>query len=760
MSETQSTPVSSTLLQTSSSDSYQRWRLLKDKIVGRAVVVGGLSIIVAIVLIFFYLLYVVFPLLLPSHAHAVNNYELPQAADGNTLYLSVEEQNEIGVRFTDSGKAIFFKVADGSIVRIDSLPLPAEAKITSLAHGGRDSGILGLGLADGRMLVLRHEYKLSYPDGKRVITPVIAYPLGEQALAVDANGQALSKIALKVGDENSAILAKTTDGRILLSAIAKKESMFGDEVTLERTDAAIDVPAAADIEYMQLDKELRSAYLATRNGELTVFDIVDKTQPTVKYKLNVMDQNVEITSLEFLNGDLSLLIGDSSGQLAQWSMVRDQQNHFSMQKLRTFKVSNAPIAAINVEQRRKGMAVIDAGGTIGIYNSTAEREAIKEPSSVGYPVAVALSPRADALLLQSANGKIHHWHIDNEHPEVSWSSLWQKVWYESYPEPAYIWQSSSASNDFEPKMSLTPLVFGTLKASFYAMLVAIPLSLFGAIYTGYFMTSQVRQYVKPGIEIMGALPTVILGFLAGLWLAPFVEMHLAGIFALLMIVPLGVMIFAYFWQYVPEKIRHQVPEGWDALVLVPVVVFCSWLAFSLSPGIEALCFNGDLRTWMRDEFGIGYDQRNTLVVGLAMGFAVIPMIFSIAEDAIFSVPKHLTTGSLALGATPWQTLTKVVILTASPGIFSAIMIGFGRAVGETMIVLMATGNTPVMDLSIFQGLRTLSANIAVEMPESEVNSTHYRVLFLAALVLFMFTFIVNSLAELVRQNLRQKYSSL
>ena len=77
-----------------------------------------------------------------------------------------------------------------------------------------------------------------------------------------------------------------------------------------------------------------------------------------------------------------------------------------------------------------------------------------------------------------------------------------------------------------------------------------------------------------------------------------------------------------------------------------------------------------------------------------------------------------------------------------------------------MIVLMATGNTPVMDLSIFQGLRTLSANIAVEMPESELNSTHYRVLFLAALVLFMFTFIVNTLAEVIRQNLRQKYSSL
>ena len=159
-------------------------------------------------------------------------------------------------------------------------------------------------------------------------------------------------------------------------------------------------------------------------------------------------------------------------------------------------------------------------------------------------------------------------------------------------------------------------------------------------------------------------------------------------------------------------------------------------------------------------WGISYDQRNSLVVGLAIGFAVIPTIFSISEDAVFGVPRHLTMGSLALGATPWQTAIKIVLLTASPGIFSAIMIGLGRAVGETMIVLMATGNTPIMDVNIFQGFRALSANIAVEMPESEVDSTHYRILFLAALVLFMVTFVVNTAAELVRQRLRQKYSSL
>jgi phosphate transport system permease protein len=185
-----------------------------------------------------------------------------------------------------------------------------------------------------------------------------------------------------------------------------------------------------------------------------------------------------------------------------------------------------------------------------------------------------------------------------------------------------------------------------------------------------------------------------------------------------------------------------------------------WASIAIGHPIEAAFFNGDMPNWVSNELGWDYEQRNSLVVGIAMGFAVIPTIFSIAEDAVFSVPKHLTTGSLALGATPWQTLFNVVLLTASPGIFSAIMVGMGRAVGETMIVLMATGNTAVMDLSIFTGFRTLSANIGVEMPEAAVGTTHYRLLFFSALVLFAFTFAVNTVAELIRQRLREKYSSL
>jgi phosphate transport system permease protein len=122
------------------------------------------------------------------------------------------------------------------------------------------------------------------------------------------------------------------------------------------------------------------------------------------------------------------------------------------------------------------------------------------------------------------------------------------------------------------------------------------------------------------------------------------------------------------------------------------------------------------------------------------------------------VPASLGQGSLALGATPWQTLTRVVLPGASAGIFAALMIGFGRAVGETMILLMATGNTPQSEGGLFSGLRTLSANIAIEMPEAAVGSAHYRILFLSAFLLLIFTLMINTLAELIRQRLRHRFS--
>ncbi len=746
-------------LQALISERYQQWRLIKDKLVRYGVVAGGLGVIAAIVLIFFYLLYVVMPLFGDAEMSAINAYGSPEPALGKTYALAVEEQNEVGVRVTETGQFVFFAAESGKVIQTRSIAIPEGSAITSFSQARPvTQGGYVFGLADGKVAVAQVKYMVTYPNNTRLITPSVEYPQGEEALILDETGAKIEKLAAVVDGDNVVIAAKSA-GKIKLVNLSREQSLFADEAKLNRTDAVLDI-AADNINHLLLNKDGNLLYLLDQEGWLSVYDIADKSVPKAVYREKVVSAGHTITSLAFLNGDISLLIGDSAGKVAQWTKVKNELNQPALKQIRSFSISGQPVIALDSEQRRKGFMAVDAQGFVNLVNSTSERQLVTEQISGSAPIAAALSPRANRLMLETVDGKMHYWKVDNEHPEVSLKSLWQKVWYESYTKPDYIWQSSSASNDFEPKYSLTPLVFGTLKAAFYAMLFALPLALLGAIYTAYFMAPQMRQLVKPTIELMGALPTVIIGFLAGLWLAPFIEKHLAGLFLSLLALPVSVLAVAYFWQYLPKTIRQKVPEGWEAVLLLPVIIVITWLAFSLSAPFESWLFNGTLRDWLNQNFGIGYDQRNALIVGIAMGFAVIPNIFSIAEDAIFSVPKHLTVGSLALGATPWQTMMRVVLLTASPGIFSAVMIGLGRAIGETMIVLMATGNTPVMDFSVFQGLRTLAANVAVEMPESEVDSTHYRILFLAALVLFMATFIFNTLAELVRQRLREKYSSL
>jgi phosphate transport system permease protein len=662
------------------------------------------------------------------------------------------------MRLSQDGTVTFFRVADGGVVNQTTLPVPTGHSISTYAAGAASSGVVGLGFTDGTALVFKYGYATTYPDNKRVLTPKIEFPLGESPIKLFAPARPVTKLAVQSVEDKSTLIGFSADGESQIVAFESKESFLEDETTLaEERGTLADIPAG--LRFVLLNREQNALFVATADNHVYHYNLSEKTSPRLVEKIRLADPGADVTDLRFLAGGVSLLVATSDGKVSQWFTVRDASNASRLTRIRQFDTPANGASIIEPELFRKGFLVGAPNGELGLYHATADSRLTVETATQAQIIKLAIAPRADVALVEDANHQISIWDVDNEHPEISWSALWGKVWYEGYSEPAYIWQSSSASNDFEPKFSLAPLTFGTLKAAFYAMIIAMPLAILGAAYAAYFMSRRLRQVVKPTIEVMEALPTVILGFLAGLWLAPYVEEHLPGIFSLIIVLPIGVLLVAYLWHLAPARIRHAVPDGWQPLLLVPVILFFMWASMGLSPVIEQTWFGGDMPLWLRDN-GIDFDQRNALVVGIAMGFAVIPNIFSIAEDAIFAVPRHLTSGSLALGATPWQTFVRVVLPTASPGIFSATMIGLGRAVGETMIVLMATGNTPVMEASIFEGLRTLSANIAVEMPESEVNSTHYRVLFLAALVLFLFTFVFNTLAEVIRQRLRKKYSNL
>jgi phosphate transport system permease protein len=198
----------------------------------------------------------------------------------------------------------------------------------------------------------------------------------------------------------------------------------------------------------------------------------------------------------------------------------------------------------------------------------------------------------------------------------------------------------------------------------------------------------------------------------------------------------------------------------EQAAVASLVKFAAGVALAVAIAVAAAMFLDALRLDTRGGLFGTYVQRNALIVGIGMSFAIIPLVFTIADDALSSVPDHLRSASLGAGATPWQTAIRVIVPAAASGLFSAVMIGLGRAVGETMIVLMAAGNTPLMGWNLFNGFQTLSAAIATELPEAARGSTHYRVLFLSALVLFAMTFVVNTAAEVVRQRFRRRSHEL
>ena len=740
-------------------DRLGKWRKAKDTAANITITGGGLAVLGAILLIFFYLLYEILPLFQSAKLELAERYEIVQTGESKsaaTLYLGMEEQAEIATRLDGSGHITFFRTSTGEIV--DSKQLPVGEGVDSFGLNSEQQPLMALAGGAG-VLLAQPTYKISYPNDQRLITPVVDYPYGEALIDIgipESSGGLIDTIAVRDGEEELVLIGKV-DNALYGMRFIKEEDFLTEETVLIKEQLALPI-IDIDINWIAIGSDQQWLYLVSKDGS---FRIINLVTAEIIDRGRLLDTGT-VTDFRFLLGGISLLVANDQGEIVQWFMVREDGKPPRLQKIRSFSSSDAAVTKLVVEHRRKGFIALSAESALAIFHTTSSRLLLeKTVAEDNRKIAtLAISPRANALLTLDDAGGYSFWSLENQHPEISWSSLWEKIWYESYPEPDFIWQSSASDNDFEEKYSFTPLAFGTLKAAFYAMLIAAPLAVCGAIYTAYFMTPGIRRKVKPLIELMEALPTVILGFLAGLWLAPFFERNLAGVFAIFILLPFGVLLFGFLWSRLPKPIRLRVPDGWHAILLIPVVIAIVLGCVAASGLLELWFFGGDMRAWLTYDLGVSYDQRNAMVVGVAMGFAVIPTIFSIAEDAIFSVPKSLSYGSLALGATPWQTLVGVVIPTASPGIFSALMIGMGRAVGETMIVLMATGNTPVMDVNIFEGMRTLAANIAVEIGETEVDSSHFRILFLAAFVLFLFTFVVNTAAEIVRQRLRKKYGSL
>ncbi|MDE2058170.1 MAG: ABC transporter permease subunit [candidate division NC10 bacterium] len=727
-------------------------RLLLDRLARWVVTLGGAAIIVSILAILFVIVAEVYPLFRKPTAALLG--VLTTRLDSAPLAVGVDEYREIVYVVTASG-VHFTSVKDGTSLASNQLHGLHGATVVGTSSMGR--GPFALGLSDGRAIPAEVRFSVTFPEGRRRIE--VELEAGDQ-IAVDPERHPLVRLAYASTPNGPMIAAAVGPKAIVLVTVKETKALIGPS-TKEESHQRLTLPVEGEIAQLILDGRGENLFAGTSSGQIIRVDLRNPSDPKVAgITAATIRPGIGVSAMGFLIGDRTLVVGDTMGGVSSWQFVQANGEGQRLTKVHDFLPHTGPAIAFAPSRRDKGFVTADASGIIHIHYGTTGKTLLTLKAGQEGLRAAAFAPKADGVITVDAKGGLSHWIVENPHPEISWGSLFGKLWYEGYPAPAYVWQSTGGTDDFEAKFSLTPLIFGTIKGTFYALLFAIPLALLGALYTSQFMHPTLRGIVKPTVEIMAALPSVVLGFLAGLWLAPLVEKIVPGLFLMPIVITLLILIAVFCWRFVPIGVRSRVKAGTEVALLIPIVILGSWISFQLGGAVERLLLSGDYRGWLLSVLGLTYDQRNSLVVGIAMGFAVIPIIFTIAEDSLSNVPQHLAAGSLALGATRWQTALRVVLPTASPGIFSAIMIGFGRAVGETMIVLMATGNTPVMDWSIFNGFRALSANIAVELPEAPEGGTLFRILFLAALLLFVMTFIVNTLAELVRLKLRKRYRSL
>jgi phosphate transport system permease protein len=855
-----------------------RWTVrFLDRLANGIITVGGLFVILAVVGMLVFLAAVVVPLFLGARAGAPVRLDLPPAATP-VLFTDLDEYQSLVLDVHADGTLRLFETEKGGPVSPQSPSLGLPAAITAFARPLVGGGVC-FGLADGSVVSGKIFFEPQFlaeddPDvkgladlkpgqrraqGGGVVERTLDGSLRRIRPRIDlappvslAPGDPIVALDCRMQEASDAEAVLTASGKLQITRVTSTTNMLTGEVTRTPVSTAVPWEGASAPRFLLLTSVADQLYVAWTDGMLWRYDLSNPQAPALAEKVDLVPEpGGELRALAFPIGEQSILAADSLGRVSalfRLPLADDPPDRldaggsdgFVLCRAHKLEPQPAGVRLMAVSARDKSFATAADDGSVWLRHLTSEQTLLKlSLSPAGPPRALRISPKNDGLLVIPEHGAALLWPVSIPHPETTLRALAGKVWYEGYSKPGYTWQSSSGTDDFEPKLSLVPLAFGTFKATLFAMLFAVPLALGAAIYTSEFLHRDLRIRIKPVIEMMASLPSVVLGFIAAIILAPFVETWVLPVLLGFLLAPVLFLAGGMLVQLLPHPWPRRLRGGVQLVILLGLPTLGWLLAVRLAPVLEAVVFGGEFKAWLSGRvgsgaalqgllawplcavlvawlygaglrprlmarydghsgslafldtaaalFGLGlslllaggggwlsaragldlrpllvgtYVQRNTLIVAFSMGFAVIPLIYSIAEDALSSVPDDLRSASLGCGATRWQTAVRVVLPMATSGVFAAIMIGLGRAVGETMIVLMAAGNTPVLDVNPFSGLRALSANIAVELPEAVQGSTLYRVLFLAALVLFVMTFIVNTAAELVRLRFRKRVAQL
>ena len=748
-----------------------RWSVRFSEVASRMLItLGGIGTIIAVATVCIFLVWVAYPAFLPSKVKEVETAPPPEILEV-PLRSGIDEYQLLRWGLYPNGELRVYRVESGKILEKRQLLTAGKVTACSTASwekepsGRRQYCSLAVGYEDGTVQTVRIGFANRPLDTdeepeqhrglkvgevvefeKSVLTRIADGQMRAEEILVEIDDpiKPASKDAIRLIDQSKLpdgpILALlSADGTLRTSSIVSKKNLLTGKVTRKLSGGDMQLPPRAGFglpKYLMLTGVGDNVLLIWEDGHLVRVDARNIEAPKVAEETELLGAgDLKVTAVQFMIGKTTLLVGDSSGRVRAWFGIKPADaptpDGIVYAVGHEFPASGSAITSLTTSARNRTMAAGYADGRVRLYYVTSEKF-LAEVRTADKPVReVILSPGDDLLVAWSEAGTWHY-SIDLGHPEITPSSILRPVRYEGYEKPEHVWQSSGGDDAVETKFGLWPLIFGTIKATTYALLIGVPLALLAAIYTNAFLHPHTRALVKPTVELMASLPSVVLGFLCAMLLAPFVERLLPAVLSLFLTMPAAFVGGAYLWQLLPEKWTLRL-ERWRFLFICLLIPAGLTGAKLLGPLLERMLFDGDLLGWLNDRnrpgaanglflillpvsglativlmsrylnpwyrsvvtrlsrlqnaladvgkflaaavftgvlayalasfiCSFGYDprgdligtyiQRNALVVGFMMAFAIIPIIFTLAEDALASVPDHLRAGLAGLRSHP------------------------------------------------------------------------------------------------------------
>ncbi|HVR30048.1 MAG TPA: hypothetical protein VMS86_10995, partial [Thermoanaerobaculia bacterium] len=602
------------------------------------ITLGGIGTILAVSMVCLFLVWVVVPLFLEPSMPRERAFDKAAPSDlgAQATRVGIDEYGAMAWTFFDDGALRVYRASDGELLE-ELRPFDEGAPVaTSFSITG---GGAAFGFEDGRVRLARITFATEFVEPGSL--PAELRELEEGAVApfeggvVERTRQRQFRLQRLVVDLEEPIgepggvpvhlvdqtaraagpvLAYlTADGVLRISQVHRRRNVLTGEVTTSLSGGETSIDLARGLPHWLLVSGLGdNVYLAWRDGRLERYDTRDIGQPVLAETVDLVPEPAAtLTALAFQIGKTSLVAGDDQGRVSTWFRVKpvgaDTVDGAVLVRAHELAPGPSAVTSLAASERTRMLAAGFADGSVQLYHATSNQLlASGELDGAGGRAIEALSiaPKDD-LLLALQGARMGLWRVVAPHPETTLASVFRPVWYEGYEQPEHVWQSSSGTDDFEPKYGLYPLVFGTIKATFYSMLFGVPLALLAAIYTSEFMQPRAKARVKPTIELMAGLPSVVLGFLAALVIAPAVEDVVPHLLLSLAAIPFALAAGAMVWQMLGDAARARLLPFKLVLMaaMVPAGVALAWL---FAGPFERVLFAGDVKAWLTGRVGSAF----------------------------------------------------------------------------------------------------------------------------------------------------------